>query len=166
MGKKRSKKFRMSLTAEEARSMIPEGGYKCFNQSEAIELGLMPTGMTSVNTVVLGASGSYDGNHMFFANYYRVDGTMIDQDTYYEAYLNRSEDPVDYGILLHQDFDYRTSELPPLAQEIASASGATADFQFLSKPNNSTGWLEDLREEGKVQGFDNAWRKGWDYSRE
>lgn len=165
MGKKKSRKFKMSLTAEQARNMIPEGGYMCFNQSEAIELGLMPTGMTNVNTVVLGASGSYDGNHMFFANYYRVDGTMIDQDTYYEAYFNRSEDPVDYGMLLHQDYEKRTTDITNEAMDIITSFGVTADFHFTTKPAYDTGWLEDLRDEGKLQGFDNAWKKGWDYAR-
>lgn len=93
--------------------------------------------MTGVNSVAVGASGSTANTIMYFANYFRIDKTEIDQEPYIELYESGLTQSSIYGILHHADFSGRTETL-----------------------DNSQGTLDELRSQNKIFGFDYAWGQG------
>lgn len=157
---KLSKNFKAKPDKDNWNSICPPMEYRVFCGTEASSLGIVPTGMTSVNSVAVGASGSTTDTIMYFANYFRVDGTDLDQEPYIELYENGSSQPSIYGILHHADFDGRTETLNTSELAKISASGSTADIQFTAKPNNNAGMLEELRAQGKLSGFEYALGQG------
>jgi hypothetical protein len=155
-----SKNFKATPNKEKWNEICPPMEYRIINSTDAYSLGIVPTGMTNVNSVAIGASGSTDSTIMYFANYFRVDGTEIDQEPYFELYESGSTHSSLYGIFHHADFDGRTETLSPSEIAKISASGSTADIQFTAKPDNDSGTLEDLRTQGKISGFEYTWGQG------
>ena len=134
--------------------------YRVFCASDAYALGIIPSGMTNVNSVAVGASGSTSDTIMYFANCFRIDGTEVDQDPYFELYENGSSQPSIHGILHHADFSNRTETLSISELAKIAASGSTADIQFTAKPYNNAGTLDELRAQGKLSGFEFALEQG------
>lgn len=141
-------------------AICPPNEYRLITGDKAYELGIIPTGMTNVNSVAVGASGSTAGTIMFFANFFRVDKTAIDQEPYIELFENGSTHSSIYGILHHADFSGRTEILGGLELAKIAASGSTVDIQFTAKPENDAGTLDELRSQGKIIGFDYAYGQG------
>ena len=123
-------------------------------------IAVLMIGMNDVNTVAIGASGSTDGTIMYFANYFRIDKSEIDQEPYIELYENGLTQSSIYGILHHADFIGRTETLDSSQLLRISASGSTTDIQFTAKPDKNEGTLDELRNQGKISGFDYAWGQG------
>ena len=155
-----SRKFKSKLTRSDWEAICPPLEYRLIDGPEALAKGIVPTGLTDVNLVAIGASGSCDNTMMYFANYFRVDGTEIDQEPYFELYEKGATQPGMYGIFHHADFLGRTETLRE--DEIAriAASGSSVDISFTGKPDMAQGTLDELRAQGKITGFDYTWSKG------
>lgn len=161
MGKnKLSKNFKAKFNKDDWNKLCPPMEYRVIDGNEAHDLGLVPSGMTSINSVAIGASGSTDSTIMYFANYFRIDGTEIDQEPYIELYESGATNSDIYGIIHHADFPGRTETLSASELNKISASGSTTDIQFTCKPDKSSGSLEELREQGKINGFEFAYKQG------
>lgn len=155
-----SKNFKAAPGKEKWNEICPPMEYRVISGIEASALGIVPTGMTNINSVAIGASGSTDNTIMYFANYFRVDGTEIDQEPYFELYESGSTDTSLYGIFHHANFIGRTETLNSSELAKISASGSTTDIQFTAKPVNSSGTLDELRTDGKISGFEYTWAQG------
>jgi hypothetical protein len=157
---KLSTKFKASPDKEKWNKICPPNEYRVLPPHEAIDNGIVPTGMNDINSVIVGASGCTEGTIMYFANYCRVDHECIDQEPYIELYESGSSQSSLNGILHHADFDGRTELLDPNQLIRIAASGSTADIQFTAKPDKPEGTLEELRTQGKIEGFNYAWGQG------
>lgn len=157
---KLSTKFKASPDKEKWNEICPANEYRVLPYNDALELGIAPTGMTEINSVIVGASGSTDNTIMYFANYCRVDHDFIDQEPYIELYESGSTQSILNGILHHADFNGRTELLDQTQLDRISASGSTVDIQFTAKPDNDEGTLNELRTQGKIEGFEYAWGQG------
>lgn len=149
-----SKSFKATPDKEKWNEICPPMEYRVISGIEANSLGIVPTGMTNINSVAIGASGSTDNTIMYFANYFRIDGTEIDQEPYFELYESGSTHSSLYGIFHHANFSGRTETLNSSELAKISASGSSADIQFTAKPVNNFGTLDELRIEGKISGFE------------
>lgn len=157
---KLSRNFKAKPDKDKWNEICPPMEYRVMNYTDAYSLGLVPAGMTNVNSVTVGASGSTENTIMYFANYFRIDGTEMDQEPYIELYESGSNQPSIYGILHHSSFNGRTEILSLNELEKISASGSTADIQFTAKPEKEAGTLDELRAQGKILGFEYAWKQG------
>lgn len=157
---KLSKSFKANLDKEKWNEICPPMEYRVINGTDAYTLGIVPSGMTAINSVAIGASGSSESTIMYFANYFRVDGKEIDQEPYFELYESGSTQSSLYGIFHHADFSGRTETLNNEELAKISASGSTADIQFTAKPDSNSGTLEELRTQGKIIGFEYTWEQG------
>ncbi len=157
---KLSRSFKADPDKDKWNEICPPMQYKVISGTDAYSLGIIPTNMTTVNSVVIGASGSTTNTIMYFANYFRIDGTKIDQEPYIELYESGSTQSSIYGILHHASFKGRTETLNESELAKISASGSTADIQFTAKPDKDTGTLDELKAQGKILGFEYAWRQG------
>ncbi|MBK8920271.1 MAG: hypothetical protein IPM81_02000 [Saprospirales bacterium] len=157
---KLSRKFKATPDKEGWSKICPPMEYRVFSGSDAYAMGLVPTGMGEVNSVAVGASGSAADTIMYFANYFRVDGSEIDQEPYIELYESGSKQPSIYGILHHANFSGRTETLGKTELDKIAASGSSTDIQFKAKPENDSGTLKELRDQGKIFGFDYAYMQG------
>lgn len=155
-----SKGFKAKLDKEKWNELCPPMEYRVISGTEAYTLGIVPSSMTGINSVAIGASGSTDSTIMYFANYFRVDGTEIDQEPYFELYESGSTQSSLYGIFHHADFSGRTETLSTIEVAKIHASGSTADIQFTAKPDSNSGTLDDLRTQGKILGFEYTWGQG------
>ncbi len=155
-----SRNFKAKLDKDKWNEICPPMKYRVMTGPEACKLGIVPTGMNDVNTVAIGASGSTDSTIMYFANYFRIDKSEIDQEPYIELYENGLTQSSIYGILHHADFIGRTETLDSSQLLRISASGSTTDIQFTAKPDKNEGTLDELRNQGKISGFDYAWGQG------
>jgi len=155
-----SNSFKATPNKEEWNEICPPMEYRIISATEAYSLGIVPIGLTNINSVAIGASGSTDSTIMYFANYFRVDGTEIDQEPYFELYESGSTESSLYGIFHHANFEGRTETLNVSELSKISASGSTTDIQFTAKPDNNAGTLEELRTQGKISGFEYTWKQG------
>lgn len=155
-----SKGFKAKLTREDWEKLCPPMEYRVIDGPQAYKLGIIPSGMSNVNCVVVGASGSTAGTMMYFANYKRVDLPDLDQEPYFELYDRGLTQSDLYGNFHHAHFPGRTMPLDATALARIGASGSSADICFLSKPSKDAGTLEELRAEGKIAGFDYTWNMG------
>jgi hypothetical protein len=155
-----SDKFKATPGKDEWDKICPLGEYRVFDGTTAHSMGIVPEGMLKVNSVAVGASGSQAGPIMYFVNHFRIDGGKIDQEPYIELYEKGSMQPCLHGIFHHADFPGRTEEQDSIARAIISASGSNAGIQFAAKPDNNSGTLDSLRAQGKISGFDYAWKEG------
>lgn len=128
--------------------------------TQAYEIGLVPSTMQHVNQVILGASGSTASTIMYFANVMRVDEPQIDQEPYFEVFQSGQTAPSLYGMFHHAAFPGSRETLTPDNLALIAASGSSADISFTSKPDNDSGTLEQLRDLGKITGFDYTYRRG------
>lgn len=158
--KKFSQNFKSLLTLEQWNNLCPPMSYVVLSEAEARKHGIIPENLTNLNCVIVGASGSLDKGIMYFANCMRIDHSEIDQDPYIEYYESGSVEPTIYGTFHHAKFQGRTETLSQLDIEKIMTSGSTTDIQFTARPNSNSGSLFELREEGKISGFDYAYSKG------
>ena len=156
---KLSTKFKANLNKKEWIDLCPPGEYRVFSIDDVECLGIVPDKMQNVNSVIIGTSGSDSGTIMFFADYCRIDPPFIDQEPYIELYENGSTACSLHGILHHADFRERSVILSQDIIDRISASGSNIDIQFTSKPTKKQGKLSDLRDEGKITGFNYAWNE-------
>lgn len=150
-----SKKFEIGLEKDEWNKICPPNEYRIFSPSAAYSLGLAPTGMSStLNCVIMAASGSSIDSIVYFLNYCRIDGAKIDQEPYGMLYHSGSQTTDLYGLIHHADFYGRTEELA--ASELAkiAASGTAANISFTAKPQKESGTIEELRSERKLGCFE------------
>lgn len=157
---KLSKNFKAKPDKYTWATICPPMEYRVITGDKAYELGIVPKGMTGVNSVAVGASGSTAETIMYFANYFRIDKSEIDQEPYIELYESGYTKPRIYGILHHADFSGRTETLSDSQLLKIAASGSSTDIQFSAKPDNNEGTLDELRSQNKIIGFDFAWGKG------
>ena len=155
-----SKKFKATPDKAKWNEICPPNEYRVLSADDAMTLGIVPTGMTEVNTVIVGASGSTDSTIMYFANYFRVDKDDLDQEPYFELFESGSTQSGLYGIFHHADFDGRTEPLSTEDLARIAASGSTTEIQFTAKPDKPSGTLFELRDEGKLNGFNFTWIEG------
>lgn len=154
-----SQNFKSSLTLEKWNNLCPPMSYVVLTEAEARNYGIIPDSLKNLNCVIVGASGSLDQGIMYFANYMRVDHSEIDQDPYIEYYESGSIVPSIYGTFHHANFEGRTETLSQIDIQKISASGSTTDIQFTAKPDKNQGTLVELREQGKIFGFDYAYSR-------
>jgi hypothetical protein len=154
-----SQNFKSTLTLEGWNNLCSPMSYVVLSEVVARQHGIIPNNLRNLNCVVVGASGSLDNGIMYFANYMRVDHSEIDQDPYIEYYESGSLEPTIYGTFHHADFQGRTETLSQLDIQKISTSGSTTDIQFTAKPDNNYGSLYELREQGKIVGFDYAYSR-------
>ncbi len=157
---KLSRNFKATPDKVKWNEICPPMEYRVISGTDAYSLGIVPMGMTGINSVAVGASGSTTDTIMYFANYFRIDGKEIDQEPYIELYESGSTQSSLFGILHHADFSGRTETLNATEHAKISASGSTADIQFTAKPDNNFGTLDELRNQGKILGFEYAWGQG------
>lgn len=157
---KLSRNFKAKPDKNTWATICPPMEYRVISGKKAYELGIVPTGMTGINSVVVGASGSTADTIMYFANYFRIDKTEIDQEPYIELYESGLTQSSLYGILHHADFSGRTETLDASELLKIIASGSTTDIQFTAKPDKNEGTLDELRTQGKIFGFDYAYGQG------
>lgn len=155
-----SQNFKSSLTLELWNNLCPPMSYVVLSEAETRQHGIIPNNLRNLNCVIVGASGSLDEGIMYFANCMRVDHSEIDQDPYIEYYESGSVEPTIYGTFHHANFQGRTETLSQLDIQKISTSGSTTDIQFTVKPDNNYGSLNELREQGKIVGFDYAYNRG------
>ena len=157
---KLSKNFKATPGKEKWNELCPPNEFRVFNVDEAREHGIVPPGMSTVNSVIVGASGHTDQTIMYFANYCRIDNEDLDQEPYFELYENGSDQASIYGILHHANFNGRTEQLTQDQLNRITASGITANIQFPAKPDKESGTLDELRKQGKMVGFSYSWNQG------
>jgi hypothetical protein len=162
MGKKNkfSSGFKATPGRADWENICPPNEFRVLDEVTARGYGMVPPNMNNVNSVIVGASGSTAGTIMYFANMYRIDGTEVDQEPYFELYQSGSTVPALYGIIHHADYSGRTMPLTAVQQGMIAASGSTADISFMSKPTKNQGTLEELRNENKIYGFDFTYDQG------
>ena len=163
---KLSRNFKAKISKQKWNEICPPMQYRVLSGNDAYSLGIIPSGMTGVNSVAIGASGSTDNTIMYFANFFRVDKSEIDQEPYIELYESGSTESSIYGILHHANFVGRTESLEASQLLKIAASGSTTDIQFTAKPDKPEGTLEELRNQNKINGFNYAWDQGMKYVNE
>jgi hypothetical protein len=159
MRNKLSTKFKAQPDKGKWNMICPMNEYRVIPIQDALNYGIIPTGMSDVNSVITGASGNFEGTCIYFAVCCRVDHSILDQDPYFELYEDGNNLPSLYGILHHADFVGRSEPLDCYQLSRIEASGCSVNIQFTAKPDKIKGTLEELRNQGKIQGFDYAWRQ-------
>lgn len=155
-----SRKFKAKPTKEQWNELCPPMEYRVIDGARAYELGIVPHTMDDVNMVVLGASGSTANTIMYFANYMRVDKTELDQEPYFELFESGSESPIYHGMFHHASFPGRTEILSTMDLNRIAASGSSVDINFTCRPDKPEGTLDELREQGKIVGFEFTYGQG------
>ena len=128
----------------------PELTYKVVSTNELPNW--LPTGLTNkFNSAVIAASGNtqtYVGIIMGF----RVDHDNIDEHPYVVAFdkLNNQEYS---GFIEHGNWDNRTTPISPEMESLMAASGVSVTFSFNRKPLSPNGTLEDLNNQGILNGY-------------
>ena len=149
-----SKRLEIGLEKDELNEMCPLMEYRILSPSTAFSLGIAPTGMSTLNCVIMASSGSSTGSMAYFFNYCRIDGTKIDQEPYGRVYYSGSQKPDLYGLIHHADFSGRTEELAASELTKIAVSGASANISFTAKPQKESGTIEELRSERKLGCFE------------
>jgi hypothetical protein len=157
---KLSRSFKANLTRDDWGKICPLSTYKVLDYQEATSLGLYPSGMQNINSVVVGASGSADGPVMYMANAFRIDGPNMDQEPYFEIYDSGSSASVYHGNFHHADFPGRTQPLSTDDFKRTMASGSMVELNFKGLPADKEGRLEELHQKGLLEAFDYTYTKG------
>lgn len=149
-----STKFKSPLSKEQWGQLCPENEYRILGTQEATNLGIVHQNMNDINCVLVAASGSIDNTIMYFSIPFRVDHNAIDQEPYFELFERGSANCNLHGMIHHADYLGRTELLCQDQLDRIAASGSTVDLMFTSKPENLSGTLDQLRQEGKITGLE------------
>ena len=94
-------------------------------------------------------------NQTFVFQGYRVDGFELDEHQYIVSYdLAQSKSYA--GFVEHADYTGRTTVIPVPMQLSMSLSGINVDYQFPTKPPHVSGSIQELIDNGLIQGFTNS----------
>jgi hypothetical protein len=148
--------FKSKLNRKKWEKLIAPMQYKVISRKAAVKKGIIPESIKNVNCVAIGASGSTDDAMMYFANVFRVDGSMIDQEPFVEFYPSGAADSLVHGFIHHSTHSGSRELLSASNIALIQASGSAANISFLAKPNANLGNLEDLAKEDKLFGFQHA----------
>lgn len=129
------------------------GGWMRYKVKRAEELpDWMPRKLTSkFNSATVGCSGN-DKVSVFIVTGYRIEEDAIDEHPYVVVF-EQGEEEAYGGFIHHADYEERTTEIPPEVEEAMKKSGVTVEFNFKRKPSRDEGTLEELQEEGLLNGF-------------
>ena len=86
---------------------------------------------------------------------YRIDHDSIDEHPYVVAF-NKTNNQQYSGFIEHGDWDDRTTPVPQEMQRLMSASGITVNFSFSRKPIQPIGTLQDLNNQGILNGYEKS----------
>lgn len=105
------------------------------------------------NSFLAAASGSQDGMLYSFVGFRPDKGNVIDEHPFVYYYDYNDPNKNFGGIIHHGEWDGRTVPLEPDQIASMSNSGLTADFTYKSIPHDGSGSLEDLRDNGMLEGL-------------
>jgi hypothetical protein len=105
------------------------------------------------NSVIVAASGSTAGMLYSFVGLRPDKGGVIDEHPFVYYYDNNDSSKNFGGIIHHGDWDQRTYQLEQWQLDAMASSGLTASFTYKEIPSGSSGSLEDLRENGMLDGL-------------
>jgi len=129
------------------------GGWMRYKVKKADELpNWLPNTLTAkFNSATVGCSGN-DEVSVFILTGYRIDENAIDEHPYAVVFQQGEKEA--YSVFIHHaDYQGRTIAIPPEMEEAMRKSGVTVGFNFNGKPSRDEGTLEDLQEEGLLNGF-------------
>lgn len=138
---------------EELRLMISNLEFRRIENHE-LPKPIKTNGLVSkCNSFLLAASGSTSGMLYSFVGIRPDKGNVIDEHpfVFYYDYINSSKNFG--GIIHHGDWNGRTQPLEEWQLSAISASGLTANFTYKSIPPRSSGSLEDLKNNGMLDGL-------------
>jgi hypothetical protein len=129
------------------------GGWKRYKVKDADEFpDWMPNTLADkFNSATVGCSGN-DEVSVFILTGYRIDGDAIDEHPYVVVF-QQGEEKAYSGFIHHANYEGRTSEIPAEMEELMKKGGVTVAFNFKRKPTRDEGTLEDMQEEGLLNGF-------------
>jgi hypothetical protein len=135
------------------RKMISNFEYKKVELHE-LPIPLDKNGLVSkCNSFILAASGSSEGMLYSFVGIRPDKGNVIDEHPLVFYYHNSDPSQNFGGIIHHGNWMDRTIPLSLEQISAISASGLTASFTYKSIPPGSSGSLEDLRNNGMLEGL-------------
>lgn len=129
------------------------GGWMRYKLENASELpDWMPNSLTAkFNSATVGCSGNNEVS-VFILTGYRIDEDAIDEHPYVVVFQPGEKEAYS-GFIHHADYEGRTTEIPLEMEKLMRKSGVEVEFNFKRKPSRNKGTLEDLKEEGLLNGF-------------
>lgn len=110
-------------------------------------------GLTSkFNSALVVASGSTTYDFYGVIGYRPDEGNTVVDEHAYVYFRNKNTDEIFGGILHHADYEGRTTPIPIDIQEALSVSGVTANISFPRMPKLPNGDLNDLINDGLIEG--------------
>ena len=144
--------FESDFDAEKWRDYIPTNTYQ-FKQVNELPDFIQNNGLSKkFNSALVVASGStsYD---FYGVIGYRPDENNTVMDEHAFVYLkDNNTNEVIGGILHHADYSGRSTPIPVNIQNALIASGVTASISFSRMPNQISGSLDDLVNQGILTG--------------
>ena len=138
---------------EELKQMISNLQYKKIENRQLPE-PIINNGLVSkCNSFLLAASGSTSGMLYSFVGIRPDKGGVVDEHPFLFYYDYNDPTRNFGGIIHHGGWNERTYPLEPWQLSAISASGLTASFTYKSIPPGSSGSLEELRDNGMLEGL-------------
>ncbi len=146
------------------KKMISNFEYKRINTNE-LPSPIDENGLVKkCNSFILAASGSTSGMLYSFVGIRPDKGNVADEHpfVFYYDYIDTTKNFG--GIIHHGDWKDRTTPLDSTQIAAMSASGLTASFTYKTIPTTGSGSLDDLRQNGMLEGlsdqFEILFKKG------
>ena len=136
----------------EWQNKCPELTYKVVGVDELPDW--LPSGLTSkFNSAVIASSGNSE-TYVGIIMGYRIDHNEIDEHPFVVAFDKNTKTEYS-GLIGHGNWNPgRTTDIPDEMKRLISVSGLTVDFKFERKPEFVSGTLEDLKNQGILNGYE------------
>lgn len=146
------------------KKMISNFEYKRINTNE-LPSPIDNNGLVEkCNSFILAASGSTDGMLYSFVGIRPDKGNVADEHPFVLYYDYNDPKNNFGGIIHHGDWNGRTTPLDNTQISAMSASGLTASFTYKTIPTEGSGSLDELRQNGMLEGlsdqFEILFKKG------
>jgi hypothetical protein len=144
--------FKNGWRLNEWQDKCPELTYKVVDRNELPDW--LPSGLTNkFNSVVIASSGNKN-TYVGIIMGYRIDHDKIDEHPFVVAF-DKSNQTEYSGFIEHGDWTPgRTTEIPDEMKRLIIVSGLTVEFRFERKPEIAFGTLDDLKQQGILNGYE------------
>ncbi len=145
--------FKNGWELKEWQLECPELTYKVVDNNELPDW--LPSSLTTkFNSAVIAASGN-TSTYVGIIMGYRIDHDEIDEHPFVVAFDKNNNNEFS-GFINHGDWTDRTTNIPDEMQRLMAASGLSVDFKFNRKPEVPYGTLNDLKNQGILNGYEKA----------
>lgn len=148
--------YESEWSQEQWNQFCPVMEYRVVQKNDFPEF--LPDGLTDkFNCAMAAGSGNANVDTFLFQGF-RIDGSAIDEHQYIVTF-DKNNGNVFAGFVEHADYKDRTTEMPDEMRELISLSGINVPVQFPRKPEQTTGTLGYLQDQGLIEGFETAIKK-------